>query len=79
VLFAANILRPQLKFEPIDNSDRPFIPRLTEKPNSLVPLVSQDEWEARNRLPAAMETHLQGLGVTPRKQCAAVTGCDARV
>jgi len=38
VMAAANIIRPQLKFEPIDNSDRPFVPKLTEKPNAVVAL-----------------------------------------
>ncbi|CAG0902592.1 unnamed protein product [Darwinula stevensoni] len=40
LLAAKNIIRPQLSFkEKIDNSGRPFVPILKDKPNSLKPLA----------------------------------------
>ncbi|XP_048746314.1 exosome component 10-like isoform X2 [Ostrea edulis] len=39
LLTARNIQRPQLKFrDKIDNENRPFVPRITEKPNALLSL-----------------------------------------
>ena len=36
LLTARNIQRPQVKFrDKIDNENRPFVPRITEKPNAL--------------------------------------------
>ncbi|CAG8639253.1 3967_t:CDS:2 [Ambispora leptoticha] len=39
ILYAKNILRPQLRFpDTIDNSRTPFVPKIKEKPNAIVPL-----------------------------------------
>ncbi|GAM21379.1 hypothetical protein SAMD00019534_045540 [Acytostelium subglobosum LB1] len=39
MFYGANIQRPQMKFEePVDNSIYPFIPKIQEKPNAMVPL-----------------------------------------
>lgn len=40
LLGAKNIPRPQLEFtEPVDNTDKLFVPRLRDKPNSMKPLA----------------------------------------
>lgn len=50
----ANIPRPQLKFpEPVDNSSRPFVPRLRIKHHAL-PVAP---------LPAALQSHIGTLGL----------------
>ncbi|EGG17241.1 3'-5' exonuclease [Cavenderia fasciculata] len=39
MFYGHNIMRPQLKFEDkVDNSNYPFLPKITEKPNQLKPL-----------------------------------------
>ncbi|CAG8571093.1 7725_t:CDS:2 [Ambispora gerdemannii] len=39
ILYAKNILRPQLRFlDTIDNSRAPFVPKIKEKPNATMPL-----------------------------------------
>lgn len=39
LLAARFIQRPQTQFkEPVDNSDKPFYPKLKDKPNALIPL-----------------------------------------
>ncbi|XP_073814612.1 exosome component Rrp6 [Musca autumnalis] len=47
LITAKNIARPQVKFQiPVDNSpDKPFMPRLKEKPNSLKPLAILPEYD----------------------------------
>ncbi|XP_005175610.2 exosome component 10 [Musca domestica] len=47
LITAKNIARPQVKFQiPVDNSpDKPFMPRLKEKPNSLKPLTILPEYD----------------------------------
>lgn len=43
---AKNIMRPQINFKtPVDNSNHPFVPRLTEKPNGLKPLAILPEYD----------------------------------
>ncbi|CAG8494220.1 1113_t:CDS:2 [Paraglomus occultum] len=43
LMYAQGILRPQMKFrDTIDNGDAPFIPKIREKPNALVPLKNYD-------------------------------------
>jgi len=45
-MYAQGILRPQMKFrDTIDNGDAPFIPKIREKPNALVPLEDYDNME----------------------------------
>ena len=36
---ASNVHRPQMEFEPVDNSKSVFVPKITSKPNALVPLA----------------------------------------
>nr|CAG8525790.1 2048_t:CDS:10 [Entrophospora candida] len=44
IVYVNNISRPQLKFnKKVDNSASPFIPKLIEKPNATVPLVTYKE------------------------------------
>ena len=38
----ANIQRPQLTFEPINNSKEPFIPKITKKYNAMVSLEESE-------------------------------------
>lgn len=58
---AAHIMKPQLKFqEPVDNSNTPFIPKLTSKPNAKVPLQLEKEAPA---IPDAFKDHIQDLGL----------------
>ena len=39
LLTARHVTRPQAEFhDKIDNSDRPFVPKLASKPNALLPL-----------------------------------------
>lgn len=39
IFHSTNLARPQLQFaDKIDNSSAPFIPKITHKPNALVPL-----------------------------------------
>lgn len=68
-MYQANIQRPQLSFEPIDNSlNTPFIPKITYKPNAKIPL--EKVWESFHRsLNAAgtMDAHLSNLGVQQNK------------
>ena len=46
LLAAKNVGRPQMKFSHlVDNSNNPFVPRLTEKPHSLKPLSILVEYE----------------------------------
>lgn len=47
LITAKNIARPQVKFQiPVDNSaDKPFMPRLKDKPNSLKPLAILPEYD----------------------------------
>ncbi|XP_013110735.2 exosome component 10 [Stomoxys calcitrans] len=47
LITAKNIARPQVKFQiPVDNSaDKPFTPRIKEKPNSLKPLAILPEYD----------------------------------
>ena len=50
LLTAKNVSRPQLKFKDlIDNSSKPFIPRLKEKPNSKKPLSILPEYTEDNQ------------------------------
>ncbi|XP_075147723.1 exosome component Rrp6 [Haematobia irritans] len=47
LITAKNIARPQVKFQiPVDNTaDKPFMPRIKEKPNSLKPLAILPEYD----------------------------------
>eukprot|EP01133_Synstelium_polycarpum_P003459 gene3459-3934_t len=39
MFYGQNIQRPQLKFEdPVDNSNYPFLPKISDKPNAMTPL-----------------------------------------
>jgi hypothetical protein len=39
IIAGNNFLRPQIKFNPpVDNTPRPFVPIITEKPNAMIPL-----------------------------------------
>ena len=50
LLGAKNVLRPQMKFSKlVDNSERPFQPRLSEKPHSLKPLSLLVEYDSQGR------------------------------
>ena len=50
LLGAKNVLRPQLKFSKlVDNSERPFQPRLKEKPHSMKPLSLLVENDCQGR------------------------------
>jgi hypothetical protein len=46
LLTARQVMRPQVKFKHlIDNSDAPFVPRLTDKPHALKPLSILVEYD----------------------------------
>lgn len=72
VIRGANILRPQLKFNPpVDNNPiSPFIPKLHSKPNAITPLLdifkpsSIGAVLGESEISAAMQSHLTSrLGI----------------
>ncbi|TPX70598.1 hypothetical protein SpCBS45565_g01630 [Spizellomyces sp. 'palustris'] len=63
VIHAQNILRPQLKFEDkIDNSNRPFVRKITHKPNASQPL--NYGMPGTSDISPEMSDHLRTLGIT---------------
>lgn len=63
VVHAQNILRPQLKFDDkIDNSNRPFVRKITHKPNALRPL--DYGMPGSGDISPEMGDHLRTLGIT---------------
>ncbi len=51
LLTARQVTRPQVKFKHlVDNSEVPFVPRLTEKPHALKPLSILVEYDDKERL-----------------------------
>lgn len=58
LLTAKNILRPQLNFKvPVDNSNTPFEPRITDKPNSLKPLAVLPEYDEQGNVEAFLHPY----------------------
>jgi hypothetical protein len=50
LLTARQVMRPQVKFKHlIDNSDAPFVPRLTDKPHALKPLSILVEYDDKEQ------------------------------
>ncbi|KAJ3277430.1 Exosome component 10 [Borealophlyctis nickersoniae] len=63
VVHAQNIMRPQLKFEDkIDNSNRPFIRKIINKPNALRPL--DYGLPGSEEMTPEMSQHLKTMGIT---------------
>lgn len=58
LLTAKNILRPQLNFKvPVNNSNAPFEPRITDKPNSLKPLAILPEYDEQGNVEAFLHPY----------------------
>jgi exosome complex exonuclease RRP6 len=75
LFYGSNILRPQEKWkDEIDNSYAPFIPRIFEKPNALVPLDpiflnrSEKKTAESSTLTKEMDAHLNNLGLGSQTQ-----------
>lgn len=72
----SNLLKPQRKFkEPVDNSTRPWVPRIRFKPHALVPLPSFPDASseaasssASPMLSASVHAHMNKLGMTAEKR-----------
>eukprot|EP01102_Stenamoeba_stenopodia_P020888 TRINITY_DN8292_c0_g1_i1.p1 TRINITY_DN8292_c0_g1~~TRINITY_DN8292_c0_g1_i1.p1 ORF type:complete len:1022 (-),score=235.38 TRINITY_DN8292_c0_g1_i1:83-3148(-) len=66
-MFHSNtISRPQLKFEDaVDNTNSPFIPKITRKPNALKPLdesyaIAREAIKVKKNVPKDMESYVTG-------------------